>query len=552
MIRKLVPILLVLAVIVVAIVLIASQEDKPGYQVRAIFDNAGFVIPGEDVKIAGVKVGKVASLDVTPDFKAAVVLDITEPGYQDFRNDASCIVRPQNLIGERFVECKPTQPRSATADAPPKLKRIDRGPGTGQYLLPVGNTMQTVDIDLIGNTMREPERARLSLILNELGTGLAGRGRDLNDVIRRANPALQETDKVLAILARQNTQLEQLAVNSDTVLAPLARDRASVAGAIRNSSSVARATAEKRGALEEDIQTLPRFLDELQPTMERLGSLSDQTTPLLVDLHARAGDINNVVRRLGPFSTAAIPAVESLGEASKTGTPAVVAAQPVIADLRDLAKAVLPVGLTLRQVLESFQETGGIERLMDYIFYQASAVNGFDAVGHYLRAGLIVNQCATYAQLPVAGCSARFPTDTASSSGVTAKVANAVDAAGDDPVLRATAIALARALGQEVEKAKKEVAAEKRTTAKKTPASKQAKRPKHTPDAPLESVPTVAPTASATPAPPLESVPTETPAAPPAETAAPTATAAPTETATPSGDPADALLDYLFGKDGGG
>ncbi|MDA0162805.1 MlaD family protein [Solirubrobacter ginsenosidimutans] len=549
MLRRLVPIVLVLAVIVVAIVLIASQDDKQGYQVRAIFDNAGFVIPGEDVKIAGVKVGKVASLDVTPDFKAAVVLDITEPGYQDFRNDASCIVRPQNLIGERFVECKPTQPRSATAQAPPKLKEIQRGPGKGQFLLPVSNTMQTVDIDLIGNTMREPERARLSLILNELGTGLAGRGRDLNDVIRRANPALQETDKVLAILARQNTQLEQLAVNSDTVLAPLARDRASVAGAIRNSSSVAEATAEKSAALEADIQTLPRFLDELQPTMERLGSLSDQTTPLLVDLHARAGDINNVVRRLGPFSTAAIPAVDSLGEAAKTGTPAVVAAQPVIADLRGLAKAVLPVGVTLRQVLESFQETGGIERLMDYIFYQASAVNGFDAVGHYLRAALIVNQCATYVQVPVAGCSAKFPTDTASSSGATANVSSAVDAVGDDPVLRATAIALARALGQEVEKAKKEVAAGKRTTAKKTPASKRAKRAK---DAPLESVPTVAPTASATPAPPLESVPTETPGTPPAETAAPATAAAPTETATPSGDPADALLDYLFGKDGGG
>ena len=103
---------------------------------------------------------------------------------------------------------------------------IEDGPGEGQRLLPVENTSQTVDIDLIGNTMRAPERERLSLILNELGTGVAGRGRDLNEVIRRANPALRETDKVLEILAEQNTVLEQLAVNSDTVLAPLARDRA--------------------------------------------------------------------------------------------------------------------------------------------------------------------------------------------------------------------------------------------------------------------------------------------------------------------------------------
>src|SRR6476659_206238 len=128
-----------------AVVLTTGAGDGGSYKVRAIFDNAGFVIPGEDVKIAGVKVGKVKSLDVTDDFKAAVVLDITEPGYQDFRRDASCIVRPQNLIGERFVECKPTQPRSSGSAPPPPLEEITDGPGEGQRLLPVGNTMQTVD-----------------------------------------------------------------------------------------------------------------------------------------------------------------------------------------------------------------------------------------------------------------------------------------------------------------------------------------------------------------------------------------------------------------------
>jgi phospholipid/cholesterol/gamma-HCH transport system substrate-binding protein len=552
MIRKVVPILLVLAVIVVGVILVASREDEQGYQVRAIFDNAGFVIPGEDVKIAGVKVGKVASLDVTDDFKAAVVLDITEPGYQDFRRDASCIVRPQNLIGERFVECKPTQPRSATADAPPKLNRIDDGPGEGQYLLPVSNTMQTVDIDLIGNTMREPERERLSLILNELGTGLAGRGKDLNEVIRRANPALRETDKVLEILARQNTQLEQLAVNSDTVLAPLARDRARVASSIRNTSEVAKATAEKRSALEDDIQTLPRFLDELKPTMVRLGSLADASTPVLTDLGANAPAINSLVRRLGPFAKAAIPAIDSLGEASKTGTGAVTDARPVIADLRSLAKEVRPVGATLKDVLVSFRDTGGIERAMDYIFYQVAAINGFDAVGHYLRAGLIVNNCATYAQAQVPGCSAKFPVASADSSSVTAKTANAIDATGDDPVLRATAIALARALGQEVEKAKKEVATSKRAAERpkaKAKTKRAERKPREDTTAPLESVPTSTPEPAAPPA--ATAAPADPAAAAPLESV-PTATAAPPEsaTATPAPDPSDALLDYLFGGDG--
>ena len=80
----------------------------------------------------------------------------------------------------------------------PALEQIDDGPGEGQYLLPVENTTKPVDLDLLNNITRLPERARLSIILNELGTGVAGRGSDLNEVIRRANPALKEVDKVLA------------------------------------------------------------------------------------------------------------------------------------------------------------------------------------------------------------------------------------------------------------------------------------------------------------------------------------------------------------------
>src|SRR5215204_2466382 len=129
--------------------------------------------------------------------------------------------------------------------------------------------------------MREPERERLSIILSDLGIGVAGRGRDLSEVIRRADPALRELDEVLKILARQNDRLESLAVDSDTILQPLARERRRVSGAISNMSEVAEATAERRADLEADIERLPRFLRELRPTMVRLGALSDEMTPVL-------------------------------------------------------------------------------------------------------------------------------------------------------------------------------------------------------------------------------------------------------------------------------
>lgn len=500
-------VLLIAAAAAVALVFAGAGNEDADYKVRAIFDNAGFVIPGEDVKVAGVRVGAIDSIEVTDDFKAAVVLDITDPGYQDFRDDASCIVRPQSLIGERFVECELTETRPPGEEAPPELERIEDGPGEGQYLLPVERNGKAVDLDLINNIMREPERERLSIILSDLGIGVAGRGRDLSEVIRRADPALKEIDEVLKILASQNEVLADLATNSDTILGPLARERERVGGAIANAGAVAQATAERSQALEADIERLPAFLRELRPTMVRLGALSDEMTPVLTDLGEIAPDINRLILQLGPFSNAAIPAFESLGEMTETGTPAVRAARPVIRDLRQLAAVARPVGADARRVLESFQRTDGIERAMDYIFFQVAAINGFDSFGHYLRAGLIVNQCANYAVQPTFGCSANFPRP----AGATSARAASTGAPRDEVLVR-SAQALARALGLPVPDGPEEEPERERRPRERTADDQQ-----------------VAP--AATPAPTPAPVPAPEPEAPDEQQQ--------TET----------LLDYLFGGD---
>jgi virulence factor Mce-like protein len=380
-----------------------------GYQVRAIFDNAFSLIEGEDVRISGVNVGKITKLEVTEDNRAAVVMTIDKPGFDDFRQDAKCTIRPQSLIGERYVECSLTQPRPQGDPAPPPLEEIPEGePGEGQRLLPVDRTSKPVDVDLINNVMRLPQRQRLAIILNELGAGVAGRSRDLNETIRRANPALGAVNEVLEILGEQNQVLRSLAVNSDRVLEPLARDRRSVASFIENAGTVSRATAERRQQLERNFELLPRFLEELRPTMSRLSSFSQEFTPVLTDLQAAAPSINRMFRELGPFSQASIPAFRTLGEAAEVGRPALLASRPIIEDLRELTEQAAPVADDLADLATSLRDTGGIERLMDYIFFQASAINGFDQFGHYLRASLIVNTCSQYSVEPQPGCSANY------------------------------------------------------------------------------------------------------------------------------------------------
>jgi phospholipid/cholesterol/gamma-HCH transport system substrate-binding protein len=387
-------------VALVLVVLLASSAggSNGGYTVRAIFDDAGNIISGEDVKIDGVKVGAVGSVTPTAQAKAAVVLHIENTGFQDFRSDASCTVRPQALIGEKFVDCLPTQSRVEGTPLPPALKKIGKGQeGEGEYLLPVQNTHSPVDVDLLGDISRLPERERLTIIINELGAGLAGRGSDLSAVVRRANPALQELDRVLAVLAGENRVLAKLAVDSDKALAPFAKVRTEVADFLEQSNKVSQASAAHRGAIAQSLKDFPPLLKQLGPAMERLGRFADQATPVFTNLKVAAPAIDKTFTSLPGFSNSSSTFFENLGKTSKVTGPAVVATKPLLARLKALGGAAQPASSNLAELLGSLQKTGGLERLLDFIFLGAGAGNGYDSLGHFLRAEAVASTCLKYA-----------------------------------------------------------------------------------------------------------------------------------------------------------
>jgi phospholipid/cholesterol/gamma-HCH transport system substrate-binding protein len=391
-----------------AVVLLATSAggSNGSYTVRAIFDDAGNIIPGENLKIGGVKVGTVGSVTATPQAKAAVVLNITNAGFKDFRADASCTIRPQALIGEKFVDCLPTQPRVSGEPLPPPLKKISKGhEGAGQYLLPVQNTHSPVDVDLLGDISRLPERQRFTIILNELGAGLAGRGSDLHEVIQRANPALQELDKVLAILANENKVLAKLAVDSDRALQPFAAVRNQVADYIQQSNTVAQATARHRGALARNLQLLPKFLKEFEPAMERLGRFADQTTPVFTDLKVAAPGIDKAFTNLPAFSRSSTKFFKNFGQTAKVSGPALTAIQPLLSRLGALGKEAKPFAFNASELLTSLRDTGGLERLLDFIFLGAGAANGYDGLGHFLRSEIVGTACLTYVVTTASQCS---------------------------------------------------------------------------------------------------------------------------------------------------
>lgn len=422
--------LLLAAALVVLLAGTGASSGGGGYRVRAIFDSASFLVPGEDVKIAGVKVGSIESLDVTPDNKAAIVLRIDDPAFQDFKQDAHCTIRLQSLIGEKFVACEPTLPKGADSPPAPPLRQIRHGDGKGQYLLPVTNTSAPVDIDLLSNIMRLPERQRFAIIINELGVGLAGNGQELNTVIRRADPALYQFDQVLNILAAENRTLANLATESDAALAPVAAQSQSISDFIDKAGATATATAARGDAMEQSFARFPAFLQQLDPTVKRLGEFASAGLPVMTNLRAAAPSIDTLFEQLGPFSTAALPTFRTLGTLADTGRAALPAAEPIIRDIHAFAQEAKPFAAVLAPALTKLQSENGIQRLLDVILETTGTANGFDSVGHFLRTYLAVPaQCLRYVLVQKSICSATFNDQSSATSATATTTTPPVDAA---------------------------------------------------------------------------------------------------------------------------
>jgi virulence factor Mce-like protein len=391
------------AVVVVALVVlgVGSGGGGGGKSYFVELDNAFGLIEGADVKVAGVRAGKVTSMALDrSDMRAKIGIRVDRAGFGDLRADTFCETRPQSLIGEYFLDCKPGKAK----------QRLPEG-GT----VPVKQTGSTIPVDLVNDIMRRPYRERFSILLSELGAGLAARGPDLNETIRRASPALREVDRVLAQLAQQRRVIRDLYRDADHVVGRLATNRKDVTRFVGEARDTAATVATRRQELRRQYQTFPTFLRELRPTMKLLGDAAERQAPALRRLRENAGYAERLFKTLGPFAEVSRPAFRTLGQAAHTGRGAVRDALPRIPELRAFAKPLPEAATNLAMVLEHLDDPKfavekdtrsgranggftGLEAVLRYIWAQSQAINLFDGNSYFLKVSAFLDrQCAAYA-----------------------------------------------------------------------------------------------------------------------------------------------------------
>ena len=412
--RRLTVIFAVLAAIAGAFVASGQGDNKTqGKRYKVVVDNAFGLTDGGEVKIGGVTAGVMRDFELTNDdpVKVAVLIEVTKTGFDALKTDATCDVRQQSLIGEYFLDCQ--------------IGRIgDELPDGGT--IPVEQTSSTIPMDLIQSVSRRPYRERFRLIISQLGAGLAGRPQELNEVIRRAHPALRETNQTLAILARQNQVIKDFIRDADRVSHTVAARRQNLVRWAKEASETATVQASRAEDLARNWNRLPVFLAELRPTMLRLQQAADEQIPLLVRMRTAAPRLEAFLAALGPFATASRGSFRALGNASKAGRRAIVESREEIGRLRQLSRDAPGLARPLRQFLQAIDDRSrsteedplaaelappppdktayragqgftGMESFWNYVYNQALAINGFDDISHMLRIVAIQSsECAPY------------------------------------------------------------------------------------------------------------------------------------------------------------
>ena len=411
--RRLSLIAIVIACGVAWIAAAAGADDTHSYEIE--LDNAFGIVEGSELRIAGVTQGKVTDLDVNASKRAVVSVEASGPLSQ-LGEDTTCSTEPQSLIAEYFIDCQP---------------RGEPLPEGGE--IPVAQTTQTVQPDLVQNTLREPYKRRLQVLINEFGTALAGNPDNLNAAIRRGAPALREFGQVVEVLADQNRIIRDLNQDSDAIMARLAERRSDVVRFVQEARDTAAASSDRRADLGRDFELLDDFLAELGPTMTELGRLAREQTPLLVDLRAAAPQLNRLAEGLPAFNESAEASLSSLGEAGVVGRRALRKGRDDIRQLKRAGRRAPGVSKVLADFLTDLDDPGravqvdaraaehtprdaptgytGLEGLLNYVYYQAGATNQFDVIGHLLHFSLFTFQTGNCGHFSTGGKEGTVPTE---------------------------------------------------------------------------------------------------------------------------------------------
>ena len=347
------------------------------YVVNARFLDAGQLVGGDLVTVAGHSVGSVGAITLTNNGQANVQLNITDPSITPLQNTTIATIGQLSLTGvtNRFVSLAPG---------------IGGQPIANNGTLPPTQTKGIVDLDVLLDALTPQVRNSLAKILK---TGAyfihSPTGPELNQFALYLNPALSQLNNLGAEIVSDKYALGRLVASTSNVAGALARHSGQLGGAVTETANVLNEVAGERSALQGVLVKAPGVLNQSDTVLAHVDRTLKHLDPAIVALNPVAPKLASLLRLAVPFTASLVPTVQGIvkllpqAKAALAGFPAIGReADPAVIALSGAIKGLQPLLTGIRPYVPDF--IAGF-----FAGVGGSTGDEYDANGHFLHARVV-------------------------------------------------------------------------------------------------------------------------------------------------------------------
>lgn len=260
-----------------------------GTTYRAAFTDASGLAAGEEVRVAGIKVGQVRDISLDGN---QVVVEFTVDG-PELGDETQAGIELKSLLGQHYLSVTPAGDGTMAEGALIPLART----ATPINVVPAFNrlseqsakidTAQVAEaFDALAETLdaTAPEMTPALRGLSRISRSVSGRDEQIKTLFERAND-------VSGVVADRDQELGQLLTASDQVLDVLASRRATIRALIRGTSRLA---GQLGGLVRDNRRTLKPALDKLDTVLDVLNANADDIDSTLTYAAPYAREFTNV------------------------------------------------------------------------------------------------------------------------------------------------------------------------------------------------------------------------------------------------------------------
>lgn len=299
----------------------ASFEDVPGVSANH----------GQEVRIAGVKVGLIDSASVDEDGHARLKLSV-DPKYPVYDN-ATVVLRPKSPLNEMYVELNP-----GGAPGTPL--------GNGGKLA-ITNSQRPVQVDEVLQHLDPSTRDALTTLLSQSDVALANADKYLPSGLDTTDALVRKLSPVLDSLATRRTTITRLVTAVQQISTAVGGDDGRLTSLASSLQATLDALGQGRGSLDATLRQLPDLTSRLKEATDAVQSLSGQLNPTLDNLKAASSTLPKALERV-------TATVDQAGRTIDQLAPVLTAARPLTRDLRpltaSLASAMPDLQATVRRL----------------------------------------------------------------------------------------------------------------------------------------------------------------------------------------------------------